>query len=127
MRMESSFRGNTPASPFVDEVLRSRGQPHDPQTRGFMETRFGHDFSGVRVNSDERAASSANDISNAHSMGSHIVFGAGQFDPSSSAGRRLLAHELTHIIQQSRAGGLSLQCDKREGEAKDVPEQAAPV
>jgi hypothetical protein len=127
-RMGRSDRGNTPASPVVDEVLRSRGQPLDPETRAFMETRFGHDFSGVRVHSDETAARSANHISaNAYTVGSHIVFGAGRFDPGSGTGRRLLAHELTHVIQQRRAGRLSLQRDKQKGEAKDAPKQAAPA
>jgi hypothetical protein len=122
--------GQMTAPPSVHEVLRSPGQPLDPATRAFMETRVGYDFSGVRVHSDESAARSARDIAaNAYTVGGHIVFGAGQFDPGSGAGGRLLAHELTHVIQQNGAGRLSLQRDERKGEAKDkdASQQPAPA
>lgn len=87
--------------PIVHEVLRSPGQPLDSNTRAFMEPRFGHDFSGVRVHTDERAAESAQTINAAaYTVGSDIVFRPGRYEPGSSAGRRLLAHELTHVVQQ---------------------------
>jgi hypothetical protein len=67
-----------------------------------MEPRFGHDFSGVRVHTDNRATASARSIDAlAYTVGSHVVFGAGQFAPDTIAGRRLLAHELTHVVQQA--------------------------
>jgi hypothetical protein len=69
-----------------------------------MEPRFGHDFSSVHVHTDAKAAESARAVSaHAYTVGNDIVFGAGQFSPGTGAGRRLLAHELTHVIQQ--AGG----------------------
>ena len=95
-----------------------------------MEPRFGCDFSGVRVYSNEGAARSAREIAaNAYTVGHNIVFGAGQLDPSSGSGRRLLAHELTHVIQQSGGGMQSLQRDTLKAEAKDndTAKQAAPA
>ena len=70
-----------------------------------MESRFGHDFSGVRVHSDGAAAQSARDVSaSAYTVGNNIVFGAGQYSPGSGAGRHLLAHELAHVVQQGGGG-----------------------
>jgi outer membrane protein OmpA-like peptidoglycan-associated protein len=94
--------GYAPTS--VHEVLRSPGQPLDATTRGFMEPRFGQDFSGVRVHTDATAAQSARDVSaHAYTVGHNVVFGAGQYQPATSAGRELLAHELSHTIQQGAA------------------------
>jgi Domain of unknown function (DUF4157) len=87
---------------IVDEALRSPSQPLDAETRAFMEPRFGHDFSRVRIHTGNQSASSTLAINAlAYTVGQHIVFGAGQYEPTSSAGRRLLAHELAHVIQQS--------------------------
>ncbi len=122
--------GQTEAPPSVQKVLRSPGQPLDRATRAFMETQLAYDFSSVRVHADKRASYSARDIAaNAYTVGNHIVFGAGQLNPGSSVGRRLLAHELTHVIQQGHAGRLSLQRDKRKDKAqeKERPKQAAPA
>jgi hypothetical protein len=92
---------NTPAS--VHEVLRSPGQPLDAATRAYFEPRFGHDFSSVRVHADEKAAQSAHSIhAHAYTAGHDIVFGEGKFAPAPE-GRRLLAHELTHVVQQGGA------------------------
>jgi hypothetical protein len=88
--------------PIVDEVLRSPGEPLDATTKAFMEPRFGYDFSGVRVHTDAMAAESARAVNAlAYTMGRDIVFGAGQYLPASNAGQRLMAHELTHVVQQS--------------------------
>ena len=88
--------------PIVHDVLNAPGQPLDRQTRSFMEPRFGHDFSNVRVHSDTRAAESANAVNAlAFTVGQNVVFGANQYAPHSSAGQELLAHELTHVVQQS--------------------------
>ena len=85
----------------VDDVLRSPGQPLDGSARAYFEPRFGQDFSGVRVHADANASTSAKLISaSAYTVGSHIVFDASQWSPSSGLGRRLLAHELAHTIQQ---------------------------
>jgi outer membrane protein OmpA-like peptidoglycan-associated protein len=87
--------------PIVHEVLRSPGQPLDRGTRAFMESRFGHDFSGVRIHSDERAAESARSVNAlAYTVGRDLVFGIGQYSPGTMVGKRLLAHELTHVVQQ---------------------------
>jgi hypothetical protein len=87
----------------VHDVLRSPGQPLDPTVRAFMEPRFGLDFSDVRVHTDSRAAASARAVNAlAYTVGRDVVFGAGQYEPSSSASRRLLAHELIHVSQQTR-------------------------
>ncbi len=81
------------------------GQPLDAGTRAFMEPRFGHDFSGIRVYTDQRAADSAQSMNAlAYTVGQDVVFGAGQYTPSTCQGQRLLAHELAHIVQQSRGG-----------------------
>jgi pyrrolidone-carboxylate peptidase len=90
------------APPIVHDVLRSPGQPLNAETRTYMEPRFGHDFSHVRVHSDGRAAESAKSVNAlAYTVGNHVAFGAGQYRPQSNDGRRLLAHELAHVVQQS--------------------------
>ncbi len=87
---------------LVHEVLRSPGQPLDAATRAFIEPRFGHDFSGVRVHADAKAAESARAVNaRAYTVGENVVFGAGQFMPTAHTGQLLLAHELTHVMQQS--------------------------
>jgi hypothetical protein len=92
----------------VHEVLRSPGQPLDANTRAFMEPRFGHDFSRVRVHSDASAAESARAVNAlAYTVGQDIVFEAGRYAPGASEGRRLLAHELTHVVQQGNATSTS--------------------
>ena len=100
----SGARGAMEAPPLVHDVLASSGRPLDSATRGFFEPRLGHDFSRVRVHTDSVAGQSARDMdAYAYTVGSHIVFGAGRFSPESREGRRLIAHELTHVIQQSGA------------------------
>ena len=85
----------------VHRVITSSGRPLDAPLRQDMESRFGHDFSGVRVHSGGAAEQSARDVgASAYTVGNNIVFGAGQFAPGSGTGRRLLAHELTHVVQQ---------------------------
>jgi len=93
----------------VDQVLRSTGQSLDHQTRSFMDSRFGYDFAGVRVHTGERADRSARAVNAlAYTVGNNVVFSAGRYDPQSTAGRRLLAHELTHVVQQ-QSGATSNQ------------------
>jgi hypothetical protein len=80
-----------------------------------MELRFGHDFSKLRVHTDEKAAESAQAIdAGAYTVGNDLVFGAGGFNPHHWEGRRLIAHELTHVVQQSQ-GGRSLQRQPKKG------------
>jgi hypothetical protein len=89
---------------IVHEVLRSPGRPLDRGTRDFFERRFGHDFGHVRVHHDTRAAESARAVhAHAYSAGHNVVFGANELAPETHKGRELLAHELTHTIQQRDA------------------------
>jgi hypothetical protein len=92
------------APPLVHEVLASAGEPLDTTTRAYFEPRFGHDFGDVRVHSDARARASARSVhALAYTVGNHVVFGDGQ--PWRGAARGLLAHELTHVVQQRGPSG----------------------
>lgn len=83
--------------------VRSRGQELDRFTRRTFEGRLGHDFGSVRVHNDARAAASVRELGAlAYTVGPNIVFGEGQYAPSTRAGRQLLAHELVHVVQQRR-------------------------
>jgi hypothetical protein len=101
------FTGQAPgpadtAPASVDHALASPGRPLEPVLRQDMEQRFGYDFSRVRVHSSAAAEQSARELNaNAYTAGHNIVFGAGRFAPGSHDGRRLIAHELTHVVQQS--------------------------
>lgn len=88
----------------VRSVLASPGRSLDPASRQAMQTRIGHDFSSVQVHDDALAAASARDIgARAYAFGSHVVFDAAGFSPGGPEGQALLAHELTHVVQQSGA------------------------
>ncbi|HEX6112597.1 MAG TPA: DUF4157 domain-containing protein, partial [Geminicoccaceae bacterium] len=85
-------------------ALRGGGQPLSPALRGFFEPRFGHDFSRVRVHADSDAADRARAVrARAYTVGRNIVFGAGEYAPATMEGKRILAHELTHVVQQQSA------------------------
>lgn len=97
--------GATPAvSPGVDAGIQSMqggGQALPKSTRAYFEPRFGHNFSQVRVHNDSRAANMARNVNaRAFTVGPNIAFGAGQYQPGTPHGNRLLAHELTHVVQQ---------------------------
>jgi hypothetical protein len=97
----------TEAPPIVHEVLRSPGQPLDAATRAFFEPRFGFNFDRVRVHHEARATEAAESVgARAFTVGSDLVFARGQFAPHSIEGRRLLAHEFAHVVQQSRPLGV---------------------
>ena len=82
--------------------LKDAGQPLATSERAFFESRFGTDFSHVCVHTDDRAARASQSINaRAFTLGRDVVFGSGQYSPGSSADRKLLAHELTHVVQQS--------------------------
>jgi hypothetical protein len=98
---QSNGLDTVPAS--VDGTLASPGRPLEPALRQDMEQRFGHDFSKIRVHSGTAAQQSAQDVNAiAYTVGHNIVFGAGHFAPGSHLGRRLIVHELTHVVQQAR-------------------------
>jgi hypothetical protein len=89
---------------MVQETLSSSGRPLDAATRANMEPRFGHDFSQVRVHTDAAAERSAKALqADAYTLGHHITFAAGQYRPHQEWGQQLLAHELTHTLQQGNS------------------------
>jgi hypothetical protein len=97
----SLLAGDDERSPVRDVVESGGGEPLDEGTRSFMETRFDHDFGDVRVHTDSRASESARSVNaHAYTVGSNVVFRSGMYDPHSEPGQRLLAHELTHVVQQ---------------------------
>jgi hypothetical protein len=112
---------------IVHEVLRSPGQPLDALVRNDMEQRFGHDFSMVRVHTDAKAAVSTDEVSaQAYTIGNHIAFGPGKYEPGIDHGRRLLAHELTHVVQQhGQASRLAGTTDDISGVAETEAKIAA--
>lgn len=100
------------------------GQPLDKATRGYFEPRFGIDFSRVRVHAKQGAALSAGSINAvAYTLGNNMVFGAGQYQPETIQGKRLLAHELTHVLQQGQGAGNSIS--RAEAPAAPPPAPAA--
>ncbi len=100
-RRAKDAAGPAMAPPIVHEVLSSPGQPLDRETRAFFEPRIGHDFGQVRVHADQKAAESARSVNAlAYTVGANLVFGAGQYAAGTPQGRKLLAHELTHAVQQ---------------------------
>ena len=118
---------------LVYEVLRSPGQPLDPGTRAFFEPRLGHDFSSVRVHADAAAAASARAVrAQAYTVGPDLVFAEGQYAPHGGAGRRLLAHELTHTVQQGSIADLGPTAKRANGSASNgilvqrQPSESAP-
>jgi hypothetical protein len=102
-RKSAGPQATSEAPASVHDVLRSPGQPLDAATRAFFEPRFGHDFTQVRVHRDQMAAASARSVNaKAFTAGEHVVFNDGQFQPWNRDGKRLLAHELSHVVQQRR-------------------------
>jgi Domain of unknown function (DUF4157) len=111
--LQRAQHNSSPSAPvsgvptIVDDVLRSPGQPLDAGTSAFMEPRFGYDFSQVRVHTDAQAAESARAVNAlAYTVGRNVVFGAGQYAPETSEGQRLMAHELSHVVQQQSTPAL---------------------
>jgi len=100
-----------PLEPHVERAidgLRGAGRPLEAGVRRDFESRLGHDFGRVRVHAGEPAADAADALgANAFTVGADVVFGRGRYAPSSEQGRRLLVHELTHVVQQSAAGPLA--------------------
>ena len=124
-----------PTAPgIVNEVLSCSGRPLDAATRDLMGSRFGYDFSRVRIHTDARAAESARSVSAlAYTVGTHVVFGSGQYQPATAAGLRLLAHELAHTIQQGVARRLtgknvpSLSVQRTIGEPRILQRYTVPA
>ena len=94
------------------DTLRGGGQPLPESMRAHFEPRFGYDFSGVRLHTGSDGAKAANAVSaKAFTLGSDIAFAAGQYSPETSSGKRLLAHELTHVVQQGGVPGTVQRVD----------------
>jgi Domain of unknown function (DUF4157) len=116
--------GRREAPGIVHRALAEPGRPLEPGVLGAMESSFDHDFSAVRVHTGPTAEASAAAVSaRAYTVGSHIVLGRGE-TVAGSGGRRLLAHELTHVVQQ-RPHGPAPDRRIRIGPPGDAAEQAA--
>jgi len=120
---DSTLQANPSVQPKLTPV-RGAGQALSPSLRGFFEPRFGRDFSKVRVHTGESAAKSAQAIqAKAYTYGPDIVFGSGEYAPDTNAGKRLIAHELTHVVQQGHSpemtGKPSLK-DQRESRGGEI-------
>jgi hypothetical protein len=113
---------------YVGSLGSGRGQPLAPTVRAQLEPRFGRDFSAVRVHTDSSAASAAQAVNAAaFTVGSNIVFGLGRYSPATPRGKALLAHELTHVVQQTGGAGpvaRSVQDANEEGADGDAQSQA---
>ena len=95
---------------WIGTAMTGSGQPLPASVRTYFEPRFGHDFTRVRIHKGAAAFRSARLINaQAYTLGQHIVFGEGQYAPETSAGRKLLAHELTHVVQQRGGATPTLQ------------------
>ena len=95
------------------------GRPLDPDARLFMEQRIGHDFSHVRIHTDPQAISSARQLrAHAYTVGSDIYFNANRYNPSNAEGLKLLAHELTHVVQQTGHHPAKPQVQRKTSSAK---------
>lgn len=137
----SDSRAEQGLSAVVDVALPSGGQPLDADSRTFMEPRFGHDFSQVRIHTGAGAAESAQALNAlAYTVGSDVIFAPGRYAPEAGEGRRLLAHELTHVVQQAdamstrlagapsqaqAAGAVSSPSDPAEVEATEIEARVA--
>lgn len=113
------------APPLVHQVLQAPGSPLGVASRRTMESRFGHNFGQVRIHTDTQAAESAQQVNAlAYTVGQHIVFGAGRYAPQTVSGGRLLAHELTHTLQQGVVGAVQAK-EIGIGDVDDPLEQQA--
>ena len=132
-KVNANSAGIGTVPPLVYDVLSSPGQPLDATTRAYFEPRFGHDFSQVCVHTDARAAESARAMNAlAYTVGPNVVFGVGQYAPKTRVGQQLMAHELTHVVQQGNSpaifeGGpiFDTAIDTSEREADDVAQNIA--
>ena len=103
----------------VGRILQHKGngRPIEPKTREFMESRFGDDFSKVKVHADSQADKLSSWLgAEAFTVGKDVYFKAGKYSPASIQGKKLLAHELTHVVQQS--GSISLNSSQKQIQTK---------
>ena len=117
---------------LIKRALRSSGVPLDVSLRRVMEARLGADLSGVRVHSGEEANESAAAVgAHAYTVGNHVVFQKGVHAPHTDSGRRVLAHELAHVVQQrtdrlsGAPAGAGFELGERDGAAERAADEAA--
>jgi outer membrane protein OmpA-like peptidoglycan-associated protein len=124
LKRQATTRTEETGVPFiVHEVLSTLGRPLDTDTREAMEANFGQDLSQVRIHTDDKAADSAESVNaQAYTVGKDIVFGKGRHGDSSQVNQKLLAHELTHVVQQNSS---PITGDLQIGKTNDLHEQAA--
>jgi hypothetical protein len=104
LQRKETHTTESPDTSSVEQTLQSSGSELDKGTRSFMEKRFGYDFSNVKIHTDSVAAKSAGSINAlAYTSGNNIVFNSGQYSPDTDSGKKLLVHELTHVVQQNKA------------------------
>ncbi|MCY1350749.1 hypothetical protein D9M69_369910 [compost metagenome] len=122
-RFAGSTSGQSIVTPeSVNQTLASPGQPLEPAVRQHMEPRFGYDFSQVRVHLGSQAERSAHEVdADAYAVGRDLVFGAGKYAPDTPAGKHLIAHELTHVVQQTgSAAGMNRTLARYRSKGKDT-------
>lgn len=129
----------TPGLESQIETVKTGGEPLPETVRAFFEPRFGYNFSHVRIHTDSAAAETAEQLhALAYTVGSHVAFGPGQYAPDSPAGKKLLAHELTHVVQQApQAQRMQMKATPSETHGNDrsrtssemavIGERAAPI
>lgn len=109
----------------VKDVISSEGKTLDTNTRAYMGSHFGHDFSQVRVHTDTKAAGSSETVNaRAYTVGNHIVFNTSEYKPGTLVGDALIAHELAHVVQQQGASYSSAPMQKGETEHSVLEEDA---
>jgi len=112
--------GTGDAEKAVRQAFAGGGRPLPETPRSFFESRFGADFSDVRVHTGPAADTAARSIdAEAFTVGTDVAFAKGNYDPGTTAGKRLLAHELTHVVQQTGAGGRGRIQRQENGDSSD--------
>lgn len=115
-----------PPVPVAAARPQPAGQRLDPRTRSYMESHLGHDFGDVRIHADGEAAAASRSLhARAYAAGGDVFFGAGQYAPDTAPGRRLLAHELAHVVQQQGGSGARSSSGRRYEQAADQAADAA--
>lgn len=130
MQRKESVAGVTQANDQTEDYINSlhgNGRLLAQSEKDFFQPRFGHDFSNVRVHNDDAANQSAKQVNAlAYTHSNNIVFGSGQYQPGTESGQRLMAHELTHVVQQGGAAGHVQKQDPPAGGGDDDDDDAIP-
>ncbi len=122
-RNTSGNKGGTASKALTQQINSSKGGGHkmDTNTQNFMETRFGSDFSGVRIHTGTEAVQMSHELNaKAFTVGNDVYFNEGMYSPNTSSGKHLLAHELTHTIQQGGIRKKKIQTKKKAAPKKTI-------